>query len=294
MGIEELYKYLPARICSPALKLSKQFTSQVDEIRLRCGLPVSFTFRGENRFIDQFGRLCRLENALCAEREDIDECVAALTRSSVYTYEECIRLGYIPLDGGARAGVCGESVYSPDGARGIPRIDSVSLRVSRFVPEAARDLCRVLRRVGLRGTLVFSPPGGGKTTYLRSAAYLLASGTNALRVGLADERNELFVPEMRGCLIDPVRGLPKANAIELLTRTMSPQVIICDEIGVSGAEELLAAQNSGVCLIASCHGNGFEEIMRRPQIALLVREKVFTQTVRLERGTSFGSVISEI
>ncbi len=275
------------------IKLSPQFVSTVDEIRLRACRPMSLTASGKNVFINAQSRICAQPDAVCATENELRECVARLTRSSVYAYEESITHGFIPLPDGSRAGVCGETVFAGGEIRSVKSIDSVALRVSRFVPDAAAALCAALKS-RLCGTLVYSPPGGGKTTFLRSAAYLLSTGRNALRVGIADERRELFVPEMRGGMIDTVAGCPKAQAVELLTRTMSPQVIVCDEIGAAGAEELLAAQNSGVCLIASCHGASREEIMRRPQISMLVKNGVFVQSVKLCRGNALGSEIIPI
>ncbi|MBQ6183059.1 MAG: hypothetical protein IJK33_04145 [Clostridia bacterium] len=288
MGIENLYKYLPERIYLLMIKLSPVLASQIDEIRLRAGRPMSLTTQKGNLFIDPQSRLCGPADAVSATESELRECVARLTRSSVYAYEECIRRGFIPLPDGSRAGVCGETVCVGGAIKSVKVIDSVSLRVSRFIPDAARGVCAALRRE-LLGTLVYSPPGGGKTTFLRSAAYLLSTGREALRVGVADERDELITPEMSACTIDRISGCPKALAVEILTRTMSPQVIICDEIGVSGAEELLAAANSGVCIIASCHGADINEIMSRPQIAALIKSGVFRRAVRLRRGERAGS-----
>ena len=270
------------------IKLSPVLASQIDEIRLRAGRPMSLTTQKGNLFIDPQSRLCGPADAVSATESELRECVARLTRSSVYAYEECIRRGFIPLPDGSRAGVCGETVCVGGAIKSVKVIDSVSLRVSRFIPDAARGVCAALRRE-LLGTLVYSPPGGGKTTFLRSAAYLLSTGREALRVGVADERDELITPEMSACTIDRISGCPKALAVEILTRTMSPQVIICDEIGVSGAEELLAAANSGVCIIASCHGADINEIMSRPQIAALINSGVFRRAVRLRRGERAGS-----
>ena len=275
------------------MKLSPGLAAQIDEIRLRSGRPLSLTSQKGNLFVNAQSRVCAQADSVRVTESELRECVARLTRSSVYAYEECIKQGYIPLPEGSRAGVCGDSVCAGGEIRNVTSISSVSLRVSRFIPDAARSLCVSLKRE-LCGTLVYSPPGGGKTTFLRSAAYLLSSGKDALRVGIADERRELFLPQMEPCLIDAVSGCPKAYAAELLTRTMSPQVIICDEIGVSDAGPLLAAANCGVCIIASCHGSSFEEIMRRRQIALLVENGVFRQTVKLYRGECSGSEIKAI
>ena len=65
---------------------------------------------------------------------------------------------------------------------------------------------------------------------------------------------------------------------------MNPEVIICDEIGDEEAAKILAAQNSGVPLIASAHGASFDEIMRRQGIKRLYDCKVFRYYIGVERA----------
>ncbi len=292
MQIEKLYKYLPHRIRLILLKVPKTITANATEIRLRTSLPLSLTCGKNNVFINGDGLPCFVSDGVRTTEAEMSECVSRLTGSSFYTYEETIRRGYIPLPDGWRAGVCGNAVFDGKEIKTFSRITSVCLRVSRFFPDIASRLCRILRDDGLRGVMVFSPPGMGKTTYLRSCAYLLSSGKKPLRVGLADERSELFVPEMTDCLIDTVRECPKKQAIDILTRTMSPEVIVCDEISDAETDGLIASQNSGVCLIASCHGSSIDGIMKRPHINSLINKGVFEMLVKLNYDGEYTSEVT--
>ena len=73
-------------------------------------------------------------------------------------------------------------------------VSSAVIRICRERKGIAEDvIAKLLDERRFPGTLILSPPGVGKTTFLRSAAYLLSTGKgiNPTRVGLADERCEL-------------------------------------------------------------------------------------------------------
>ena len=292
MEIEKLYKYLPYRLYRVMLKAPDVLMERVTEIRLRTGLPLSLTCGRNNVFVNSDGKPCTSREGVITAEEEMSECISRLTGSSFYTYEESIKRGYIPLSDGYRAGVCGNAVFDGKEIKTFSRITSVCLRVSRFFPGIASGVVNTLRENGLKGVLVFSPPGMGKTTYLRSCIYLLSSGTKPFRVGIADERSELFVPEMKNCIVDVVRECPKKQAIDILTRTMSPEIIVCDEISDAETEGLIASQNGGVYLIASCHGDSTEGIMKRPHINSLVGKGVFGMFVRLCYNGSYSSEVT--
>lgn len=263
--------YLPSPFLQAVSGMPAHLRRQITEARFRLEKPFSVTAEGRNLFPDREGRLTDLRNALRVTRPQMEELLARLTEGSLYAFEDCMREGFIPLENGCRAGIAGDMTFTPKGAV-FREITSVNLRVSRFLPEFARPLTDLLREGDPRGVLVISPPAGGKTTFLRSAAYLLSCGSKPFRVGIADERSELFIP---AGLCDRITGCPKGKAVELLTRTMSPEYLICDELGAGEEAPLLAAQNTGVKLIASAHGSSIGEALRRPCVSTLQVGGVF-------------------
>ncbi len=277
--------YLPTRFLAPLQALPDDLFGRITEVRFRLEKPFSVTAGGKNLLLNRNGAPCGLSDALRASREDLDELLARMTNGSLYAFEDCIRMGFLPLDGGCRAGIAGSAFPDENGRPAFREITSVNLRIPRFLPDFARPLTdRLSNASGVKnalGVLVISPPAYGKTTFLRSAAWLLCSGTHPRRVGIADERNELFLPDG---LCDRIVGCPKSYAVELLTRTMSPEYLVCDELGAGEEEALLAAVNAGVSLIASAHGESLEQAMRRPCVSRLVNANVFGLFVCIRSG----------
>ena len=135
--------------------------------------------------------------------------------------------------------------------------------------------------------MIFSPPSQGKTTCLRSLIYALASGEHPLRVAVVDTRGELsFLPSNKGLSVDVLTGYPKSEGIRIATLFMNPEVIICDEIG--GEDEALSivdAQNCGVPLIATAHGDSLNSLMRKKGILALHEACVFGTYVSIRIGS---------
>lgn len=273
--------YLPPRFLPVIQALPEALAKQITEVRLRLEKPFSVTAGGRNLLPDATGCFRTTADALRVTRGDLDEMLSRLTEGSLYAFEDCLSNGYLPLPEGCRAGVAGETVLFAGGRLHFRRITSVNLRISRFLPTFARPLTDRLRAGPPAGALIISPPAGGKTTFLRSAAWQLSTGVRPYRVGIADERGELEIPDG---LCDRITGCEKAKAIELLTRTMSPEYLLCDELGVGEEGPLMAAQNTGVRLIASVHGGTLEEARKRPCVRTLLEAGIFGYLVLLEPG----------
>ena len=273
-------RYLPTPYLQAVSGMPVHLRRQITEVRFRLEKPFSVTAEGRNLFPDREGRLTTLQNALRVTRPQMEDLLARLTEGSLYAFEDAMAKGYVPLENGCRAGIAGDMTVTENGVV-FREITSVNLRISRFLPEFARPLVDLLREGGPQGVLVISPPAGGKTTFLRSAAHLLANGSRPYRVGIADERSELFIP---AGLCDRITGCPKWKAVELLTRTMSPEYLVCDELGAGEEAPLLAAQNTGVKLIASAHGSSPEEAAKRPCVKALLEGGVFSLTVVLKKN----------
>ena len=193
------------------------------------------------------------------------------------------------LEGGHRLGVCGFGVVQQGVVHTIRSPTSLVLRIARAVPGCAEGLFPALTD----STLILGPPGAGKTTLLRDAVRLL-SDQGRLRVGLADERGEVSASTGQGAALevgqrtDVMVNVPKAEAVMMLLRTMSPQWIALDEITApEDIEALDRAAYCGVKLLATAHGDSLSDLTRRPLYHKLLARGAFSQVVLLSPDKSY-------
>ncbi len=233
---------------------------KLEEVRMRLGRPSSLTVSGDNLILPH----------RATERE-LAETLSRFAGGSVYAHEEQIREGYLPLAGGARLGVVGQATDLC--LRGIRGVTSLVLRIPHMAQGVAREVYAIWRKSPM-GLLIYAPPGGGKTTFLKDFIRLASTGENAMRVAVVDTRGELCV----GCvgdMVDVLEGYPRKEGMEIALRTMNPQVIVCDEIGERDDSAIRTVSHSGVPLVASCHGRSEEEVLCRPAIGAWVGGGVF-------------------
>ena len=90
---------------------------------------------------------------------------------------------------------------------------------------------------------------------------------------------------------DILSGIPKGQAVQMALRTLSPQVILLDELG--GMDELYALEQglfSGVEFIATLHAASWEEAARRPQVQYLQKCGALHVAVLLKGRTAPGQL----
>ncbi len=237
------------------------------EIRLRANGPLSVTVDGKE-FVT---------GAVCSS-EDIEYVVRALTGNSLYSHAETIREGYICAAGGIRAGVCGRAVTRNGQIDAVTSVSSINVRIPRRVPGAADRIYELISKLSPPfGVLIHSKPGIGKTTLLRELIYLMSTGDEARRVAVVDTRFELSAGlEDSALLVDFLCGYPREKGMEIAARTLSPEIIVCDEItSLSDAEAIRNAASSGVSVIATCHGSSVGDILKTPAVGKLVSSGAF-------------------
>ena len=265
MPLSAILPKLPTRVAEALLKYP---SDDLLEIRLRADRPMTITTVSGNRPL-----------GLSLTEREITETVERLCEGSLHAYSDTIRQGFIPLSNGCRAGVCGRL-----SGHEVIAISSIAIRIPRTVKGIGATLCRRLLAKPGQGMLLYSPPGEGKTTLLRDIASILSSPPYLMRVALIDSREELYRPDaFRHAIADVYTGYPKAMAMDLAIRTMSPQYLICDELGAEEAEQILVTQNAGVPLVASAHASSLSALLQRPAMQALRQAGVFSLYVGLRR-----------
>lgn len=300
---KHILEHLPLSLRMTLDQLDPEYGAVLEEIRLKSDTPLLLRFHQEEGFLTKDGRLVREPDSTVrrVSGDELRRTVLLLSDSSFYALEEELRRGYITLPGGHRAGLAGRAVLEKGSIRTLKDISSVNIRVARPVQGAAAYLLPQVLDAERRPcqTLIVSPPRAGKTTLLRDLARMISDGEcmPPLRVGMVDERSELAA--MRdgvaqlpvGLRTDVLDSCPKAEGLMLLLRSMSPQVLVCDELGRE--EDVLAleeAANAGVKVITTAHGRDEKDLLSRPVLARLLSRNCFERIVILSRRSGPGTI----
>ncbi|MBR3759600.1 MAG: Flp pilus assembly complex ATPase component TadA [Ruminococcus sp.] len=278
-----------------AMKQAAEESVNLSEIRFRSGRAVSFVYPGKIMFLTCDGRLIadyRDSRCICASASDIHKIVEALCRYSVHSCSRELNEGFFVIGGGIRVGVSGTVTSTSD--KSIKDFSSLNFRIARSVKGCAEDL---FRRTNGRSVLVCGGVNSGKTTILRDLCRLYG---NSRKVVLIDERNEISASTGGvagrdvGVMTDVIVGSERAAGIISAVRTLSPDVIVCDEISqTSDAEAILSGAGCGISFTASLHAENYEDMLRRKIAVPLIEAGVFDYAVFLQ-GSSFPSRIREI
>ena len=294
-AIYKIMDILPGGVRSNLNRLPGETLGKIAELRLRAGNITTVTLEGKNLYLTDTG-LCTLPTrCVRVSPDDLEEFLYKLCGGSVYAYEDTVKRGYITR-GGIRAGLCGSALIKNGELCGFAEITGVNLRLPHHVPGCADELLTRIAEKGFAGTggiLVVSPPGVGKTTMLRDLAIGLSrdirtksvNGGKVYRVCIIDERNEIYLPEyFSGCTVDVFSGMPKAQGLECAARVMSPEVVICDEIGSRTDAQVIAdAHMGGIAFVASMHGSSLRDVLAKDTVRRLCDDGVFRTVYVLTR-----------
>ncbi len=120
------------------------------------------------------------------------------------------------------------------------------------------------------------------------------------RVGLADERGELAAlyhgqPQFSiGPCTDVIGGCPKAEAALMLVKTMSPEVIVLDEITTEqDIQAALYCSHCGVAVLASAHAESFHDFRVRPLYRRILESEVFSLYFQIKKDRTYKKIILE-
>ena len=281
---------LPEKYKSVLTEIPEKIAVQVKEIRFRNGEPVTINTQNEIYYIRENGSLTVsfCSDLIVTEEKDLQEIVFHLSRRSLHTYQDMIAKGFIPLRGGSKAGVVGRAVMKNGSVYSVASFNSVNIRVARSFYGCSKDL---ITKVGedCCSFLIVGAPLSGKTTILRDLCrfYSGKERLNPLKTAIIDERDEIASRSFGdgidvGLHTDVLTLYPKAIGTEIAVRTLSPDIVVLDEIGSDEeAGAMLSAVNTGVNFIATAHGSSLEEVLRRPNIKKLINAGAFKKAVVL-------------
>ena len=261
-----LLKYLPPVFSS----LAEKDIDRLCEIRLRADRAAVLIFSDRTEFLTSSGRLTSFysEGLFTLSRQEIEDIFMKMCNYSVHSLTENIAEGFITLEGGCRIGVYGTAVVRDGKITSVRNIEGINIRVPAEYRGCAQPIYNRLFYSRIPNTVICGPPMSGKTTVLRDLSRLI-SDEGMKKVAVIDERSELSGGDL-GFNTDILKNYPKAQGIGIAVRTLSPDVIICDEIGtLCEAQELCSLVNSGVKFIVTMHCSDLTELKRRPQFALL-------------------------
>ena len=288
--IEEIIKYLTEKIKNKNIKFLNQNEKKAEnlqEIRIRSNKPI----------ILKIGQATKIIKYITSQGEVL-EIFEKICDNSVYSYKKQICEGFITIKGGHRIGITGSCVMEENKVININYVSNLNFRIAREKIDCSNSLLEYVLDIEnkkIYNTLLVSPPGCGKTTILRDFIRKISNGIKEIEfegktVGVVDERGEIAamykgVPQNDiGIRTDVIDNITKAKGMQMLVRSMAPEIITCDEIG---GEEDIEAINYAICCgikgIFTAHGGNLEEISLNPVISEIYNKNIFERIVFLDK-----------
>lgn len=268
--------------------------NQINEIRLRANQPIVVFLNGQPFYLSEKGVTSKTENAIYITKEEIESIVFNASGFSIYSVNEQIKRGFLVIDGGVRIGLCGTVVSDDNQVKTITNFSALNIRIPHEVKNCSLSAFSLLvSDMTIRNTLIVSPPGAGKTTFIRDFVYQLSEQNYCLNILILDERGEISGGgEMNlGKFADILSFTTKSKGFEQGIRALSPNLIVTDELGsIEDIHALKYAMNCGVSVLATVHASSVEDLKAKEGFKELLAEKYFSRFVFLSTRQGPGTL----
>ncbi|MGL4914254.1 MAG: stage III sporulation protein AA [Romboutsia sp.] len=302
---DEIINSLSVNLREKIKSISKNNVN-IEEIRLRSQKPLILNANNKDYFYNlNSGQLdVKMDNPYIVTKEDVEQTFQIICKYSIHSFMDDIKKGFITLKGGHRVGLVGKAIVEDGQVKNLKHVSSLNIRVSREIKGCSDKILPHIIRANnqVNNTLIISPPQCGKTTLIRDVVRNLSNGNEdyafkGIKVALIDERNEisgsyLGIPQMDvGIRTDIIETCPKDLGIMMLLRSMSPNLIVTDEIGnIDEIKALYTALNGGVSLITTVHGDSIEDIKTRKELSNLLDKDLFKKIIILSAKKGPGTI----
>ena len=268
------------------------------EIRLRLNRPTTINYKNSYYFLGQAG-LCNESDAIVATKDTLQYVISRASNHSVYAVNDEIKEGFISVKDGIRIGLAGTVAMQNDSILTVKNISSLNIRIPHQVIGASYKISKfIFDETGqVFNTLILGAPGTGKTTILRDLCLQISKKRKDLNILLLDERQEISacsdgVPQLNvGISTDIISSGKKSINILNGIRSMSPNVIVADEIGnFDDLKAIEYAVNCGVSVIASVHSKDILEFQKKTEFENLIKNRAFKRIAVISQINGKGTI----
>ena len=286
--------FLPNRISSALDKIPYK---SLCELRLRVDSPAVVNILGDNYYLSDSELSKESKNSIIISKGEIQSILQRISNNSMYTINDQLLEGYVTIDGGVRLGVCGEVVAIDGKLKTLKNISSLNFRFPHFLKNCSLNIYPYIVKNGIvKNTLIISPPGAGKTTYLRDIIYQLSERENLLDILIVDERNEIVSvydgnDYLRLKNIDVYSNCSKQFGFNNGIRSMKPDVIVTDEINIDKDIEIIEnALTSGVKVITTLHASSIDDLKNKASFKNMINKHLFERFILLSSNNGIGTL----
>ena len=277
--------------------LHKIDISKVNEIRLRLNSPIILNISSKNYYLAANGLTKDISLAIKCKPSTIDYVLSVASNQSLHSVNDQIINGFISVKGGIRIGIAGEVVSVNGLIKTIKNITSLNIRIPHQIKNCSLSAYLYLTNNNIPlNSLILSPAGAGKTTFIRDFAYQLSLKNKNLNILIVDERCEITgiyegVTNLNAGNVDIICNSRKKFAFENGIRSLKPDVIITDEINLTS--DLTAIENavtSGVKVIATIHAENLQDLKLKTAFGDILSKNLFERFVVLGKSNGVGTI----
>ncbi len=291
-----LKRYLPEIIYNTIARYLNY--ADINEIRLRVNCPLVVCIKNKKYFVGEKG-FCDYDNAIICDYDMMQNFVYRLCDNAVYAVNDQLKQGFITLPKGVRVGICGEVVYEQGKVVTIKNFQSANIRIPHHIKGCSLLALDYMMDKEFYNTLVISPAGAGKTTFIRDVVYQLSKQNYCYNILIADERQEIAsvhegVAQIPlGNFVDIYSNCTKQFAFKQGLRSMKPDIFVTDEIDIDNdLDSIIEASNSGVKVLATIHSDSVMKLRNKKGFEKVVDNKVFDRYIVLSDKEGPGTLIN--